>query len=105
MLGSAMGLLRDGETGGSVAEWHWAAARKPFRRVGMEPLEFIRVAAFATASALGVFGIWLVVSAVLRLPLATGRPLILDIAAVWHPGIWYVLAAVVTWQLGRHLSK
>lgn len=97
--------FQDVEAGPYEAELHWADARKPFRRVAMKPLEFIRVAASATASALGVFGIWLVVSAILRLPPATGGSFILNVAAVWHPGIWYVLAAVVTRQLGRHLSN
>jgi hypothetical protein len=97
--------FQDVEAGPYEAELHWAAARKPFRRMAMNPLEFIRVAAFATASALGVFGIWLVVSAILRLPPATDGSLILDIAAVWHPGVWYVLAAVAIRRLGRHVSN
>ncbi|WP_192709437.1 hypothetical protein [Methylobacterium sp. OAE515] len=71
----------------------------------MEPLEFIRIAALATASALGVLGIWLVVGAIVRLPPATGGSLIWNIAEVLHPGAWYVLAAVVIRQLGRHISK
>lgn len=71
----------------------------------MDPLEFIRVAAVATASALGVFGAWLIVSAIVTLPPSANGSLILSIAAVLHPGVWYVLAAVVLRHLGRHLSS
>jgi hypothetical protein len=104
VLDAVMGLLRKGEACGSVAEWHWAAARKPFRREAMEPLEFIRVAAVATASALAVFGAWQIVGEIIRLSDSTGGSLIQDIVAVLHPGVWYVLAAVVIRQLGRQVS-
>jgi hypothetical protein len=80
------------------------AEQKPLSWSAINPLEFIRVAAVAIASALGVFGIWLVVSAIVRLPPAAGGSLIQDIAAVLHPGVWYVLAAVMIRHLGRHLS-
>ena len=71
----------------------------------MEPLEFIAIAALATASALGAVGLWLIVAAVMSLPAGPGGLFVQNIATVLHPGIWYVLAALVFRQIGRHASK
>ncbi|KQS75479.1 hypothetical protein ASG32_27330 [Methylobacterium sp. Leaf361] len=71
----------------------------------MDRLELIRVAAFAAASALGVFGAWLIFGDISTVPPAAGGSLILSIAAVLHPGVWYLLAAIVIRQIGRRVSR
>jgi hypothetical protein len=110
VLDSAMGLLRDEGASGArdgcpVLELHCAAAQNAVTRTGMEPREFIRVAAFAIASALAAFGMWLVVIASISDPLELGGSLMQNLAAVLHPGAWYVLAALVFRQIGRSVSK
>ena len=111
VLKSAMGLLRDvggtrgAKNGRPVLELHWAAAQNSVTHTGMEPREFISVAAFAIASALAAFGMWLVVIASVSDPLELGGSLMQNLAAVLHPGAWYVLAALVFRQIGRSVSK
>ncbi|TXN76074.1 hypothetical protein FV228_01550 [Methylobacterium sp. WL18] len=73
--------------------------------MAMELLEFIGIAALAAASALGAFGLWLIVTAVMSLPAGPGDLLVQNIATVLHPGVWYVLAALVVRQIGRSASK
>ncbi|WP_267427027.1 hypothetical protein [Methylobacterium sp. GC_Met_2] len=67
--------------------------------------EFISVAASAAASAFGAIGIWLVAVAIAEHPPDASRSLFQNIATVLHPGVWYVLAAVVARQVGRVSSK
>ena len=44
---------------------------------------------------------WLVVDATMSVSPEFGGPLVQNLAAVLHPGIWYVLAAVAIRQIGR----
>lgn len=71
----------------------------------MEPRQFISVAASAVSSALAVFGGLLIFAEALELPVSPSNKLPSAIAALLHPGVWYVLAAVTIRQLGRHVSK
>jgi hypothetical protein len=110
VLDLAILLLRDEGASGvrdcrPVLELHCAAAQKSVTRTGMEPREFISVAAFAIASALAAFGMWLVVIASVSDPLELGDSLMQNLAVVLHPGVWYVLAALAFRQIGRSVSK
>ncbi|MCJ2053446.1 hypothetical protein [Methylobacterium sp. J-070] len=71
----------------------------------MKPHEFIGIAVPATGSALGAVGLWLIVGAVLRLSADPGGLLIQNIATVLHPGVWYVLAALLAQGVGRTNSE
>ncbi|MCJ2051919.1 hypothetical protein [Methylobacterium sp. J-070] len=89
----------------SAAQLDRCHLRMPGTPAAMEPLEFIGIAAQATASALGAFGLWLVVAAVVSVPAGPSGLLIQNIATVLHPGVWYVLAALVARWIGQLVSK
>lgn len=67
--------------------------------------ELISVAAFAAASALAVIGMWLVGVATVSVSPEFGASPMQNVMAVLHPGVWYVLAALMLREIGRRASE